>query len=145
MVRLIISLRWGYSFLTCIAVAFNKSDLWTNIHIMTTVLCACLPVYKPLCALVGNFVGGLRGRYGSSWQYLLTRSKHKISTRKSDDVEPGGFEDNYQLADPYPVPSPDETVTQSVQAHRNEASQGFVTPLRGISSPSKAESAVEII
>lgn len=132
MVRLIISLRWGYSSLTCIAVAFNKSDLWTNIHIMTTVLCACLPVYKPLCTLVGNFVGGLRERYGSSWQHLFTRSKYKIAAEKSDDVEPGGFADDYQLADPYLVLRPDETVTHSVQAHRNEASQGFLIPLREI-------------
>lgn len=122
----------GASYLTYIAVAFNKSDLWTNIHIMTTVLCACLPVYKPLCTGVGNFIRSLRERYGSSWQYLFNRSKYNIAAEKPDDAEPGGFADNYQLVDPYLVLRPDETVTHSVQAHRNEASQGFLTPLQEI-------------
>lgn len=110
---------------------------------MTTVLCACLPVYKPLCTLLGNFSSGLRERLGSSWHHIFTRSKCKIATGKNDDVEPGGFEDDYPLAstDPYSVPRPDETVTYSVQAHRNEASRGFVTPLRGISHTTKVERA----
>ncbi|CAL8575807.1 hypothetical protein XPA_001711 [Xanthoria parietina] len=40
--------------------------LWVNIHMGTSILCACLPTFRPLVLKANNFTSSLRQRYGSS-------------------------------------------------------------------------------
>lgn len=52
------------------AVSFTQSDLWTKIHITVAILCACLPVYKPVRAGFGHLLLGIREHLYSPIQSL---------------------------------------------------------------------------
>ncbi|KAL2141946.1 hypothetical protein VTI28DRAFT_1781 [Corynascus sepedonium] len=62
-------------------VNFGRAEMWLNIHAAVTILCACMPTYKPLRDLAGKFVSTIRDRYGSSVRFL--RSGQNTSTSSS--------------------------------------------------------------
>ncbi|KAF2799253.1 hypothetical protein K505DRAFT_356733 [Melanomma pulvis-pyrius CBS 109.77] len=61
-------------------VNFAQGELWSNIHIMTAFICACLPIYKPLWNTASKIATDLIRRYIGSTQNPLS-----FITRKSKD------------------------------------------------------------
>jgi hypothetical protein len=51
-------------------VNFGRAEIWLNVHAAVSILCACLPTYKPLRDLLGKLVSTIRDRYGSSVRFL---------------------------------------------------------------------------
>lgn len=91
---------------TC-SVNFFNTDRWLNIHIVTAICCACLPIYKPLWTSISSATGNLLSRYATSIRSLLRsgpRSQnsdtyvrmgnlgHSKSSMSSKD---GGFEGGF--------------------------------------------------
>ena len=65
-------------------VNFGKSEIWLNIHAAVTILCACLPTYKPLRDLLGKLVSTIRDTYGSSLRFLQSRpGRSRLGTSKN--------------------------------------------------------------
>ena len=60
-------------------VSFTKSQLWSNIHIGTAIVCACLPTYRPLLAKASAFSQSLRLRYGTIFRNEKTTKASKES------------------------------------------------------------------
>lgn len=50
-------------------VSFSKAEVWLNIHSSITILCACLPVYKPIRDIAGKFIHSIRDKYSSSARF----------------------------------------------------------------------------
>ncbi|KAI1772028.1 hypothetical protein F4818DRAFT_427401 [Hypoxylon cercidicola] len=105
--RVIVSgifLLGGFAIVTCILrlvyvyepnaefVSFSDSEFWTRIHIATAILCASLPVYKPIRTQIGNLVVRLRDRYGSSLRFLHSYSTRKTESERSDHLESGSYQ-----------------------------------------------------
>jgi hypothetical protein len=61
-------------------VDFKSTELWIVIHITAAILCACLPVYKPLRQSFSTASGSIYKFFSSSKQYIgtsLWRSSRK--------------------------------------------------------------------
>jgi hypothetical protein len=65
-------------------ITFTNSEIWTNVHITTAILCACLPVYKPLRAKATDLVRKLRSGYSSSRRHVLGSGSLRISDDHTD-------------------------------------------------------------
>ncbi|GAB1316522.1 Rhodopsin domain-containing protein [Madurella fahalii] len=76
-------------------VSFSKAELWLNIHAAITILCACLPVCKPVRDLLGRFIVTIRDKYyGSSKRFLLggSRGLRVGSSKNSTDGDSQGYD-----------------------------------------------------
>ncbi|KUI73890.1 hypothetical protein VM1G_09488 [Cytospora mali] len=122
---------------------FSKTTLWTNIHVMTTIVCACLPVYTPVRALADRLITSLRETCNSTWKSMFTRSKPKASAYHRTGLELSGYKDG--VSDVNLVLSPKSTTTRIVAFHRSEASQASTSPHGGISRTTKVERSVEFV
>ncbi|KAK0667283.1 hypothetical protein QBC41DRAFT_338519 [Cercophora samala] len=72
-------------------VSFSQAEFWLNIHTATVILCACLPVYKPLRSLASAVLTKLRDSYGSSIRRLRgSGSRSKLSDGGEVDVSHAG-------------------------------------------------------
>ncbi|KAI0532017.1 hypothetical protein GGR58DRAFT_201439 [Xylaria digitata] len=67
-------------------ITFTNSEIWTNVHITTAILCACLPVYKPLRAKATELIRKLRSTYSSSRQHVLGSGSLKIPDDHSGEA-----------------------------------------------------------
>ncbi|KAI0376974.1 hypothetical protein F5Y04DRAFT_292308 [Hypomontagnella monticulosa] len=65
-------------------VSFKLAELWLVIHIAVAILCACLPVYKPLRALANQLLVRIRDRY-----YSLRFSGSSSKLRHGDSSHDG--------------------------------------------------------
>ncbi|KAI0144468.1 hypothetical protein GGR57DRAFT_331982 [Xylariaceae sp. FL1272] len=59
-------------------VDFEASAFWLNIHIALSIVCANLPVYKPLRAAWGKMVTTLRTHFSSSLHSLLSLRQSRV-------------------------------------------------------------------
>ncbi|KAF2011503.1 hypothetical protein BU24DRAFT_466203 [Aaosphaeria arxii CBS 175.79] len=64
-------------------VKFYESEQWTNIHDATAIICACLPIYKPVWSPVSKFVGKVVSHYTSLLKSKITGRKSKSSVNSS--------------------------------------------------------------
>lgn len=68
-------------------VSFTETIFWTHIHGLIAVLCANLPVYKPLRAKIANFFAVIQRSFGSSFGSSRGNTRERIDT-PSECVEP---------------------------------------------------------
>ncbi|KAJ2980435.1 hypothetical protein NUW58_g459 [Xylaria curta] len=61
-----------------IYIEFTESIFWTHIHSLVAVLCANLPIYKPLRAKVVNFFSSIQKSFGSSLRSLRGDTRQRI-------------------------------------------------------------------
>ncbi|KAF7513473.1 hypothetical protein GJ744_008767 [Endocarpon pusillum] len=65
-------------------VAFTGAELWTSCHLGTSVICACLPTYRPLLARIAAMATSLHERYSyRSWRSRSTGSLHSAAVATS--------------------------------------------------------------
>lgn len=57
----------------------TQGSLWSAVNIGVAIVCACLPVFRPLISKVGGLVSGVRSRYGRTTgaeKSVWRRSEH---------------------------------------------------------------------
>ncbi|KAI0882333.1 uncharacterized protein GGS22DRAFT_50422 [Annulohypoxylon maeteangense] len=69
-------------------VSLSEATFWTHIHSTTAVLCANIPIYKPLVASANNLFGGIRNIFYSSFRSLRSNQTMRIED-SADDPESG--------------------------------------------------------
>ena len=81
---------------TYYTVNWTRGELWTNIHLGTAVLCACLPTYAPLLRHLAAFGSKIASRFSS---FLTTLRGSSASPSKSSKID-GSNRQYDQLNDP---------------------------------------------
>lgn len=66
-------------------VNFTRGAFWANIHLGTAIICACLPVYRPLVSRFADFAANLSNRIGS-----LLRSSTTFKSSQTGGERPMG-------------------------------------------------------
>ncbi|CAF9914521.1 MAG: hypothetical protein HETSPECPRED_002001 [Heterodermia speciosa] len=64
---------------------WTRGELWTNIHLGTAVLCACLPTYAPLLRHLAAFGSKIASRFSSFLTTLRGSSADPSKSSKIDD------------------------------------------------------------
>ena len=62
--------------------------LWVNIHMGTSILCACLPTFRPLLVKFGSLTSSLRQRYGSKSKESKQTSSYESANSRSVPKKP---------------------------------------------------------
>ncbi|KAH6658462.1 hypothetical protein BKA67DRAFT_656653 [Truncatella angustata] len=75
-----------------INVSLGQATIWTHIHSATAVVCANLPIYRPLTRRLGELIGEVRSWLGSSITSMRSKQRHTIEESE------GNFESSFQLA-----------------------------------------------
>ncbi|KAI0190173.1 hypothetical protein EV127DRAFT_495319 [Xylaria flabelliformis] len=75
-------------------ITFTNSEIWTNVHITTAILCACLPTYKPLRAKVAGMIQRIRLGYASSRRRFFGYATQESSATRHDTSGPSGYQMN---------------------------------------------------
>lgn len=70
---------------TYYTVNWTRGELWTNIHLGTAVLCACLPTYAPLLRHLAAFGSKIASRFSSFLTTLRGSSADPSKSSKIDD------------------------------------------------------------
>ncbi|KAI1204103.1 uncharacterized protein F4807DRAFT_448949 [Annulohypoxylon truncatum] len=65
-------------------VSLNDATFWTHIHSTTAVLCANIPLYKPLRNIADNLFSGIRSMFYSSFRSLRSNQKLRIGDSADD-------------------------------------------------------------
>ncbi|KAL1611926.1 hypothetical protein SLS60_000149 [Paraconiothyrium brasiliense] len=77
-----------------IYVRFNESGIWSGVHLMVSIICSCLPVYKPLWQAMSRFSNRLRTLYNSRFNSstglpsFVRRKKSTTDEQKSRPRKP---------------------------------------------------------
>jgi hypothetical protein len=56
-----------FEFPNIFIVRFNEAGIWSGIHLMVSIVCSCLPVYKPLWQAMSRCLSRLRTLYKSKF------------------------------------------------------------------------------
>ncbi|KAI9713566.1 MAG: hypothetical protein M1820_000948 [Bogoriella megaspora] len=64
--------------------SFANSDLWIEIQLGTAIVCACLPLYRPLFTKIAKVPTSIRATYGS--MVKDTRNTSKLDTVEQDNA-----------------------------------------------------------
>lgn len=67
--------------------SFTEGIFWTHIHGLIAVVCANLPVYKPIRAKAANFFTVVQRRFGSSFRSLRDDSNPRINSSSTERLE----------------------------------------------------------
>lgn len=65
-------------------VTFTNSEIWTNAHITTAILCACLPIYKPIRAKSADLFRTLHNKYSSTLRHVFSTTRIRVSEDTAD-------------------------------------------------------------
>lgn len=57
---------------------FANAEIWTNIHVCTSIVCACLPTLRPLLTAMGAGSKAIQKAY----DFLLRRDSSKLHLRE---------------------------------------------------------------
>ena len=79
------------------AVNVVETILWSNIHLGTAIICACLPTYRPILSQCGHGFTRIQSQY-KSWFSSKQELAHGVNSQKlhSDQV-PGKQDDREHI------------------------------------------------
>lgn len=68
-------------------VRFNEAGIWSGVHLMVSIMCSCLPVYKPLWKAMSRFSTRLHTLYKSRFNISTTLPSFVRRKKSTEDEQ----------------------------------------------------------